>query len=433
MPDGITSIFLTNEQKMGSLPLRILTYTNLFPNCLRPNFGIFVKNRMKTFVRHGNAQLDVISPVPYFPRLPWNTRWKVFSLIPREENQEGISVYHPRYLVSPKFGMRTHGYMMYRSTRDLAHRLHETNPYHLVDAHWIYPDGFAAVKIAKELGLPVVLSARGNDINEYIDYPAIRHSITWSLASCDHIISVCEALKDLILSLGIPDSKVTVIGNGIDKSAFYPTEKATARQQLALPLNKRIVLSVGILDPRKGHDILIKALHLLRQRGVEIPFLYIIGAGRFGESLKGLIDTLRLREHVYLVGEIPHKALNMWYSAADVFCLASDREGWPNVLLEAIGCGTPVVVSRVFGAPEIVTSGDVGLLVDERTPEAFAARILQAFDQKWELKKLVEFAEQFSWDKAALAVRKVFLNVLNCPNDSAIWKTKDENYSLCSF
>lgn len=402
---------------MKTTDFRILTYTNLFPNHVHENLGVFIENRMRAFVGLTKAYLDVVAPIPYFPKLPWSTRWTTFSQIESEEERQGIRIYHPQYMVIPKIGMHLHGQSMYWSSYKLLHRLQRVNKYHLIDAHWIYPDGWAAVKIAKKLKIPVVLSARGNDINEYIEFPKIRPLITWCLENCDHIISVCQALKDLMTPLGIPDAKITVVGNGVDVQRFNRVDRDDARRKLALPLNRRILLSVGLLEPRKGHHILIEALHLLRKQGIALPCLYIIGSGPFRDKLKDLIQIFELHDHVKLVGEFPNRDLKFWYSASDVLCLASDREGWPNVLLEALACGAPVVASGVFGIPEIIRSKDVGRIVDQRTPDMFAAHIMEALAQSWDASKIVAFAQQHTWNKTALGVQKVFASVLHRSDD----------------
>ena len=270
---------------------------------------------------------------------------------------------------------------------------------------------------AKKLKIPVVLSARGNDINEYVEFPKIRPLIKWCLENCDHIISVCQALKDLITPLGIPEAKITVVGNGVDIQIFHPVDREDARRKLALPFGRRILLSVGLLEPRKGHHILIEALHLLQKQGKDLPCLYIIGTGPLRDKLQKLIQKFALDDYVTLVGERPNRDLKFWYSAADILCLASDREGWPNVLLEALACGTPVVASSVFGIPEIIRSTDLGRVVAHRTPDMFACHIMKALTQSWDSSKIVAFAQQHTWNKTAQDVQEVFASVLHQSND----------------
>jgi teichuronic acid biosynthesis glycosyltransferase TuaC len=236
--------------------------------------------------------------------------------------------------------------------------------------------------------------------------------ITWCLQECDHIITVCEALKDLIIPLGIPSSKITVIGHGIDTKQFYPIPKALSRKTLGMPGDRPILLSVGILEPRKGHHLLIEALHIVKSKEKIFPVLYIIGGGPYREDLAKLRNQLGLESNVILVGEIPHQELRQWYSAADLLCLASDSEGWPNVLLESMACGTPVVASAVFGIPEVVTDSKLGLIVPTRTSEAFAAIILKALKKLWDQEELVSHAKQHTWDQVAESVENVFRRVV---------------------
>ena len=397
---------------MQTCPLRVLTYTNLFPNKFRPNFGIFIKNRMQAVVKQTDAQLDIMAPVPYFPPLGWPKPWAIFAKIPKEEVIDDLKVYHPSYVVIPKMGMWLQGRSMYLATYPLIQRLHTSRHYQLIDAHWIYPDGWAAVRVGKKLGIPVILSARGNDINEYLDFKRIRPMITWCLQECDHIVSVCGALKDLMISLGLPSSKITVIGNGIDLTNFYPMPKAKIRDCLGIPKDRPILLSVGILEPRKGHHVLIEALQILKAKEQVCPFLYIIGTGPYGEHLAKLRKRCGLDQEVILVGEVPHQELNQWYSAADLLCLASDREGWPNVLLEAMACGTPVVASSVFGIPEVVTNSNLGLIVPIRTSESFALTILEALHKRWNQEDLISHAKHHTWNQVAKSVERVFRQVV---------------------
>jgi glycosyltransferase involved in cell wall biosynthesis len=392
--------------------LRILSYTNLFPNSLRPNFGVFIKNRLSAFADQTGSTLDVIAPVPYFPPVNWPQKWAMFRQIPRKERRDGFEVYHPRYVVFPKAGMSFHGLSMYWGTFHLVRSLHRRQAYQLIDAHWIYPDGWAAVRIAQKIGIPVVLSARGNDINEYMDFPHIRPKIQWCLEHCNHIISVCQGLKDLMVELGVPESKITVIGNGIDPKKFFPIPRVEARSKHNLPPHRPLLLSVGILEPRKGHHILIEALSVLKLKGANVPLLVIVGAGPFKAELENMAMRLGVNESVRFTGEVPHQALCGWYSAADILCLASDREGWPNVLLESMACGTPVLATRIFGVPEIVRTSEVGLLVDSRTPEAFASTIYAGLAKQWDRTKIIEYAKQHSWEKAAAGVAQVFHKVL---------------------
>jgi len=367
---------------------------------------------MEAFVRLTGARLDVVAPVPYFPRLPIRTQWDEFSQIEGEEIIGQIKVYHPRYLVVPKLGMSTHGRTLFWATFELVRRLHIENNYDLIDAHWIYPDGWAATEIGRRLRIPVVLSARGDDITVYPDIPRIKPIIATALRNCDKIISVSQALKTLLVRIGISESKITVIGNGVDLQRFCRISKEQARGKLRLPERHRIIVSVGRLDPAKGHDILVEMLDIMRNRGAELPYLYILGTGSYECKIRQLIQRQNLEQFVTLVGEILNKELIHWYNAADLLCLASDREGWPNVLLESMACGTPVVATDVFGVPEVITSETVGLLVKQRTASAFARQVSVALQKNWNRDDISSYASQHSWENVGAVVQETFREVL---------------------
>jgi teichuronic acid biosynthesis glycosyltransferase TuaC len=389
--------------------MRILTITNLFPNHIQQNRRVFIRYRLEAFVKLSGAHLDVIAPLPYFPQFPIRTPWSDFGRIRASETQGPFQVYHPRYIVIPKTAMRTQGQSLYWSLSALVRRLHREHRYDVVDAHWVYPDGYAAVKIANILRIPSVVSARGFDVTIYSKMRAIRKLIQWTFEHSSHVIAVSNSLKSEILNCGVASDHVTVVGNGVDTDVFSPMSKQEARDRLGIraPVGGKIVLSVGSLDANKGHQILIQAIAVLKGSFPELR-MYIIGSGPLEKELKSLIESLGLSDRVKLCGQIPNHALREWYSASDVFCLASEREGWPNVLLESIACGTPVIGTNVDGIPEIISSQDIGVVVQERTPEGFSNAISVALDRNWCVETLSRFAHQHRWEKVAASLQDVF-------------------------
>src|SRR4029453_9404436 len=171
---------------------------------------------------------------------------------------------------------------------------------------------------------------------------------------------------------------------------------------------QKLILSVGNLTANKGFDLLVKAVRAFR---VDHPSdnvqLAIIGEGDCRKSLETLVASLGLGAHVRLVGAVPHERLYIWYSAAAVFCLASEQEGWPNVLMEALACGIPVIATPVGGIPEIIVSEEIGLLTERQEPEISAA-IRQAFDKQWRSEKIVQYLRAHTWERPALDMRNVF-------------------------
>ena len=397
---------------MNDEPIKVLTFSSLFPNSIQPNNAIFVKNRMAALCKYCPVELKVVAPVPYFPRLNISKKWYIFSQIPIYEIQDGLEVFHPRYLVTPKVGMSFYGLSMFLGALPLVRRIHKTFPFDLIDAHYIYPDSLAAVLLGKVFKCPVVLSARGTDINLYPKFPIIRRFIQYTLRHAVHVISVCADLKSIMVSLGIPEDKISVIPNGIDDNRFNRLNKDSCRQKIGIPSEGQVLLTVGTLIERKGHHILIDALKLLSDQGLLNFQTYIVGAGDWHRRLMAQIDQAGLGNRVYLVGQVPNDDLIYWYNAADLFFLGSSREGWPNVVCEALACGTPVVATSANGIPEIITSDDYGLIV-ERNAEAFAQILPTAFSRNWNYDKIYEYGQRRTWKTVAHEVYDVFTKVLS--------------------
>ncbi|MEW6327533.1 MAG: glycosyltransferase family 4 protein [Thermodesulfobacteriota bacterium] len=326
------------------------------------------------------------------------------------EITEGIEVYHPRYPLIPKVSMPFHGLSLFLATLNLVKRIYQGFPFDVIDGHYIYPDGFAAVLLGKILNKPVVLSARGSDIHQFTGFKSIKPMISYALGHADHVISVCGALKQEMVKLGIDDDKITVIPNGVDTERFQPVDKEGARERLSIANNAKIIVSVGSLTENKGFHVLFDALRKLRQKDIQIH-LYIVGEGPYRPVLERQVKDLKLNRNVTIAGERPNSELKLWYSAADVFCLASSREGWANVIMESLACGTPVVATRVWGAPEILTSPDVGILVD-RTPESLGQGLQTALETPWDRDKIRAHVEDRNWFKVAQEVKAVFEAVL---------------------
>ena len=386
--------------------MKILVFTTLYPNNMRPNHGIFIKARINSVSKSNGCQVKVIAPIPYFPSVKIDQKWQ-FSQINEVENIDGIDVYHPRYFLIPKIGMILHGFLMFLSVVKSVKRMQQEYNFDLIDAHYVYPDGFAAVLLSRLLKIPVVVSARGTDIHLFRRFPVIRLFLKYTLYKADQIVSVSEALKKMILELNITKQKVTVIPNGVDTKKFFPFSKLKARKQLSLP-NGRILLSVCRLTPVKGVDLLIRSFKVLVEQHQHSNInLVIIGDGESKQILKKMIAEFQLQDKTIFKDSVAHSELNIWYNAADVFCLASEREGWPNVILEAMATGLPVIASNVGGIPEIIVSSDYGLLTD-RNEQDFARKIGDALQTKWSSRNISQYASTFSWEKVANSVKQVY-------------------------
>ena len=392
--------------------MNILVYTNLFPDSVRPNHGIFTLKRMGILNNSGDCRIKVVAPVPYCPPWPFlGKKWYQYSQIKKREEIEGIEVYHPRYLLFPKISMLLHGLLMFLGSYFTVRKIYREFVFDIIDAHFIYPDGFAAMLLSKTMKKPLSVSALGSDIHEFTKYRIIRDMIYLTLKNADVVISVCQALKSDIIKMGIQDSKIHVIPSGVDINRFYPIDKNNARTKLGLPKNGNIILSVGSLIPLKGFQTIIAALPNILKKHPE-TYLYIIGKGQYKKDLINLIDQFDLKNHVVLVGQRPNHELPFWYNAADIFCLASFREGWPNVVMEAIACGTPVVATKVFGIPEIINSSDLGILVK---PDKNSVKdgLMEAINTIWDRKKISSFTNNRTWFHISEKIQTLFVNVIN--------------------
>ena len=391
------------------MTLRLLTFSTLYPNAARPNHGVFVENRLRHLLASQEAVSTVVAPVPWFPSThPRAGEWARHALAPAQETHHGIEVLHPRFPVVPKIGMTAAPFLLYWSMLPFIRRLqNEGRQFDLIDAHYMYPDGVAAVWLGKKLGLPVVVTSRGTDVSLIPQYPLPRRLIQGAIRGAAALVTVSAALKTALVALGAPDQKVTVLRNGVDTSLFRPAaDRDSIRASLGL--KRKTLVSVGLLIDRKGHHRTIEAMSHLPEHE-----LLIAGEGPERARLTALIEKLGLTDRVRLLGARPHDTLPALYSAADASVLASSREGWANVLLESMACGTPVVASNIWGNPEVVQTRDAGLIAPENTPEGIAATVRALFSPLPDRAATRRYAEQFGWEETTSGQLALFRRVLN--------------------
>lgn len=401
--------------------MRILTFTSLFPDSTRSNFGIFVYQRMAHLARLPGNSVTVVAPVPYTPAWVPGKKAQEYRAVPKQERFGDLLVYHPRYPFLPKVSMTVHGLLMFIGSYALLRRLAKQDAgVDCIDAHFVYPDGFAAVLAGKLLKLPVVVSARGTDINLYPTIGRIRPMLQWTVRRAQGLIGVCSDLSKTMIELGAPAERVQTIGNGVDATRFHPVDHASARSYLGLPGGRKIVVAVGSLIPRKGYHLLIPAIAELKRRGLTVQ-LHIAGEGEARAALEKLIHDLALQQDVFLLGNVANYQLKYWYSAADVSCLASSREGWANVLLESMACGTPVVASRIWGTPEVVVSDELGILVEQNS-QALAEGLQSALQRRWDRARIAAFAQQRCWNVVAKEVEQW---LMHCTSASGAGPRRD--------
>jgi teichuronic acid biosynthesis glycosyltransferase TuaC len=388
-------------------PVRLLTFSTLFPHAARPNQGVFVENRLRHLVASGEATSLVLAPVPWFPsRSEWFGEWAVNACAPAAETRHGIAVRHPRFAVMPKVGMAIAPWLLYRTMVPQFKRLlAEGHHFDAIDAHYFYPDGVAATWLGRRFGLPVVITARGSDVTLIPQYRLPRRLIEGAIRDASALVAVSAALKDVLVQLGAPAEKVIVLRNGVETGLFRPpVDRAAVRT--ALGLKGPALISVGGLIERKGHHRTIEAMGQLH--GFE---LIIVGEGPERERLAGLIVALGLGDRVRLLGPRPHRELPSVYGAADASVLASSREGWANVLLESMACGTPVVAANIPGNPEVVRTPAAGVIYEPNTPGGIAAGVRRLFANLPDRAATRAYAEPFSWDETTAGQLALFRRV----------------------
>ena len=377
-------------------PIRTLLMSTLYPSSARPTHGIFVETRLRELLRTGEVETRVLAPVPWFPlRGTRFGEYGAFAATPRREVRNDIQVEHPRYLLPPKIGMNIAPGMIARAALPAARRLLEEGfDFDLIDAHYYYPDGVAAAAVARALGKPFIVTARGTDLNLVPEYPLPRRRILETAAQASASIGVCKALMDRLAALGAAPSKLHVLRNGVDLARFVPEDRAAARSRLGLDLEGRLLLSVGHLIERKGHHIAVEALALL-PNNVQ---LVIAGAGVERGRLERLAAERGVAARVRFAGAVPQTELKWYYSAADALVLCSSREGWANVLLEAMACGTPVIATDIWGTPEVVAAPEAGCLMPERSAGCLAQAFDALFARGIARAETRAYAEKFSWE-----------------------------------
>ncbi len=391
--------------------MRVLTFTNLYPNAQLPLHGIFVARRVTALARDCGHEIEIVAPVPYFPRfLPALGDWKKLQLVPKIEERDGLKIYHPRYFNPPKIGMSHYGqWMASGSLSTVTSRLHNGFSFDVIDAHFVYPDGFAAIQIGRKLNRPVVVTARGSDVTRNKHLPHIRPLLSKVMRAAAQLIAVSEELRDDFIALGAAPEKVHVIPNGIDTACFHLLSRAAACQELRLNSDDCWLISVGRLDHNKGQWLILDALNKiglaeLQRRRIKLA---LIGDGEDREKLASLAHSFGLTDIVYFAGQLSPEKICTWYNAAEVKILASRREGSPNVVLEALACGTPVVASRAGRNALVIQAGKQGFLFPPEDAEALQAAILQALDHAWKRQEITQYGSQRNWATVAKEVEVV--------------------------
>lgn len=389
--------------------MRVVTFTSLYPNKCSPNLGGFIARRMETWARRYAEYWSVVAPVPYFPRSSLNGMWAKYAKygqVPNLETRGAWSVRHPRYLMLAKVGSIMQGAMMaHAGIRTLKNMIKCGNIPDLIDAHYLYPDGYAAIHIGRVLDIPVVVSGRGSDVNYYPEIWYLSKKVSRVLKEANLLIAVSQAMKKRMISLGANDKACVVIGNGVNLDHFRPKVKPLKTN------GKHRLLAVGNLVPEKGFSSLLESFRSVLDCGFDVE-LEIVGAGPEHSVLRQLCNRLGLDPRVRFAGQAAHESMPEIYQNSDMLCLSSQREGCPNIVLEALASGLPVAAYSVGGVPELVHDGVNGCLAKENDPVDLARAIKTVLNKKWDPFAVRSTVEERSWESVSDEVQRVFCTAL---------------------
>lgn len=379
---------------------KVVVFTTVFPHPGQPNAGLFIRERM---FRVGQVlPLIVVAAVPWFPLQGLIRRWRPHFRpdAPSAEIRDGFEVLHPRFFSVPGVFKSLDGLFLALSCFPTMLRLKRRFGFDLIDAHFAYPDGFAATLLGKWLGVPVTITLRGTEIR--LSRSLLhRHLIRKALTRAVRVFAVADSLKRHAVSLGTDTGKVRVVGNGVDMDKFHLMPQRSARRRLGLPQDAPVLVSVGGLVERKGFHRVIDCLPELRRAFPDLRYLIVGGTsaeGDWEQRLRRQAEALGLGESVMFLGAQPPEALSTILSSADVFVLSTRMEGWANVFLEAMACGLPVVTTRVGGNAEVVCRPELGTLVPFGDSPALCQAIAEALGKNWDRGEIIAYAQANSWD-----------------------------------
>lgn len=390
--------------------INVVTISSLYPNSEQIRHGIFVEERLRHLAATGRFTVHVVAPVPWFPfRSGAFGRYGRFARVPASEQRSGRLILHPRYATIPKVGMAVAPFLYAAGILSVVRSIVAgvQGPV-VLDGHFLYPDGVATALLARRLKLPYVITARGQDVTLFPRFVVPGALIRWACTGAARVVTVSDALRGLLLNLGVPADRVLTLRNGVDLDKFRPVERTAARK--AAGFVRQTLLAVGNLVDVKDHELMIRALPL-----VPATDLVIVGEGPLRDRLLAVAREMNVADRVRILPNVRQDQLVTYYAAADLSVLTSRHEGMPNVVLESLACGTPVVATPVEGVPELVNSDAAGLMVPERTPASLAAGIKALLLRRPPPELTRAHAAGLGWQPTINGLAAVFEQAVRCP------------------
>lgn len=378
--------------------MNVLAFSRIFPSPQHPARGIYNLHRFRALSKF--CDVRVVAPIAVWDhpgsRLNGVTQY------------DGLAVEYATYWFLPKLVPQWHAAALYRSLRSHIFALHRASPYDVILAAFAYPDVVAAAHLAGDLRIPLVALVMGSDMNDLAQRPYLRSQVRDAFTRAARVIALSAALKDKVVELGISPERVVVHHNGVDGVRFAIRDRTAARRQIDLPEQARVVLFVGNVVVEKGPDVFVEAIGRLDRSWLSGVVAVIVGSGPLTDSLRSRVDALGLGAIVRFAGRRHPDEIPVWMAASDVLCLPSRREGCPNVVLEALASGRPVVAARVGAVPDLITERN-GIIVSPEDPDALAAAIQQSLQRAWDPSSLRGSVPALTWDDLG----KSFFDVLS--------------------
>lgn len=384
--------------------LKIASVCRTLPTPETPGAGVFVLRRLAAMAEE--SEIRILQPVPCLPPLRPLPTWAQSA----GHEIHGSTIHHAPMFYVPGLLKSLDGRWLERSIVPRLREWHRQDPLDAIDAHFGYPDGVGCVRAARRLGLPVFVTIRGFEA-ERVEAPGIGRQIVDALTTANGCVSVSHSLRDTMVGHGVPAERITVIPNAIDRSVFRPGDRIAARQALSLPSDGALIVSVGHLVSLKRHDVVLRAIARLRERGRSVCLALVGGADyepECPEALRRLAEDLGIAGLVSFIGPVEPARVADWLRAADAFALGTRREGCCNAILEALATGTPVVTTPVGDNPHFVTNGLNGALVPVGDDEAMAAALQSVLDRDWDPQMISARLDVGDWPSVGRQVLDYF-------------------------
>jgi glycosyltransferase involved in cell wall biosynthesis len=384
-----------SRARPAGAPLPVVVLTTFFPNPRDPHRTPFLRHLVRALDAH--CAVRVVAPVP---RRPQVGPWRDPVAVPEAERHDGVELLHPRYLAVPGLHWLS-GWTYYLGVRRTLRALRQSHGPFVLHAHCAYPDAVGAAWVARDIGVPLVVTVHGSDINVSARQRLLRPQIRWALRGAKRVLAVSRALQEQVRALtGLAPERLACIPcAGYAPEVFRPRPKGPVRAELGVRADARLVLFVGHLFPVKAVDVLLRAWGLRARRGSLAPDEQLVVVGEGGERarLERLAREEGVAAHVRFLGPLPQERVADWLAVADLLCLPSHSEGSPNVVVEALASGVPVVATRVGGVPDLVSDGVNGMLVPPADPAALADALDAARGRAWDAAAIAETVAHLTW------------------------------------